>query len=162
HAAIHMSAGRSAAEVAGSMADSLTDLLQVERVAVTVWKETAREICSAFVNLDRAQGERLLDFARDRVTMAPQTNVPFTLIRPVEADTWLDRAGDALAGIRTLLMTRMPGAGDYSALLVVCNRLDGSPFTAADRDIAELLAAHAGPLLETAHLQEQRRYHAGV
>jgi signal transduction histidine kinase len=161
-AAVHMSAGRSASEVVGSMADSLTDLLQVERVAVAAWGDAAHEPCSALVNLDPAQGERLLLFARERVATAPQRSVPVSLIGRVGEDAWLGAAGDVLTGIGCLLITRLPGASDYPAVLVACNRLDGGHFTASDRDVAELLASHAGPLLETARLQEHRRYHASV
>jgi signal transduction histidine kinase len=161
-AAIHLSAGRSAAEVLGAMADSLTDLLQAERVGVAVWRDTAREAASALVNLDPVQGERLLAFARDRVAAAPRTDVPFSLVGDTREHAWRDSGEGALDGVSRLLITRLPGAGDFLGVIVVCNRLDGGRFTASDRDVAELLAAQAVPLLETAHLQEQRRYHAGV
>jgi signal transduction histidine kinase len=46
--------------------------------------------------------------------------------------------------------------------MVACNRSERSGFAQSHIELAELLAAQAGPLLVTARLQEQRRYHAGA
>ena len=54
------------------------------------------------------------------------------------------------------------GSGASPGVLVACNRQGDRGFSPADQELADLLAAQAGPLLETARLQEQRRSHAGA
>jgi signal transduction histidine kinase len=71
-------------------------------------------------------------------------------------------AGETRAGSLDLLMTRLPGSRGCPGVLVARRPRGARGFTASDQELAELLAAQAGPLLETARLQEQRRYHAGV
>jgi signal transduction histidine kinase len=93
----------------------------------------------------------------------PANGLPATLFsNDVGRDPRFAPAREALAGVRNLLVTRLPGSGGSPGVLVAGNRHGDRGFTAADRELAQLLAAQAGPLLETAHLQEQRRYHAGV
>jgi signal transduction histidine kinase len=159
-AAAHMSAGGSRRDILGRIADSLTDLLEVEQVLVAGWEEDGAIAEPVLVNLDVTQGEQLLALARAAITAAPAASRPFTVIQnmPGAAESW-DSAGGALAGIRNLLIIRLPGG---RGLLIACNRQSGRGFTPADRDLAELLAAQAGPLLEACRLQEQRRSSASV
>jgi signal transduction histidine kinase len=162
-AATHMSAGRTTAEILGCIADSLTDLLDAEQVAVAVWNDGAEGIPPALVNLDRVRGERLLQLARARVAEAPRTDVPYSVLGTAgaTAGTHASAEGTRVGG-PDLLITRLPGSRDCPGVLVARCSQGGRGFTASHRDLAELLAAQAGPLLETARLQEQRRYHAGV
>ena len=161
-AAAHMSAGRTTAEILDRVADSLTDMLEVDQVAVSRQNETngARP---ALVNLDREQGEQLLELARGCLATTLRIDAPQALIaNAVDRDPRFDAARGTLAGVRHLLITRFPDSRGEPGVLVVCGRLSARGFIRSEQELAELLAAHAGPLLETARLQEQRRYHAGV
>jgi signal transduction histidine kinase len=80
----------------------------------------------------------------------------------VDRDPRFEAARGALTGVRHLLITGLPDSRGETGLLVVCGRLSAGGFLRSDQELAELLSAHAGPLLETARLQAQRRYHAGV
>jgi signal transduction histidine kinase len=162
-AATHLNAGQTTADILGRIADSLTDLLEVQQVAVAVSESEARGVRPRLVNLDRDQGEALLAFARDQASADASTTQPYTLLsNEVSRDLRFAPAAPALDGVRHLLLTRLPGSNGSPGVLVACNRGGGRGFTTTDRELAELLAAQAGPLLETARLQEQRRYHAGV
>jgi signal transduction histidine kinase len=162
-AATHMSAGRTTAEILGCIADSLTDLLDAEQVAVAVWDDGADSIPPALVNLDRAQGERLLHLARSEVAEVPRTDVPYSVLGSADMSAETPGIADGMqAEGAELLITRFPGSRGCPGVLIARCPRGGIGFTASDRDLAELLAAQAGPLLETARLQEQRRYHAGV
>jgi signal transduction histidine kinase len=161
-AAAHMSAGRSTAAILGRVADSLTDMLEVDQVAVC-WQDGTDNPCPALVNLDRAHGEQLLRLARGCLAAGSPINAPQTLIaNAADRDSRFAAAREALAGARHLLITGLTDSRGEPGLLVVCGRLGARSFLRSDQELAELLSAHAGPLLETARLQEQRRYHAGV
>jgi signal transduction histidine kinase len=162
-AATHLSAGRTTADILGRIADSLTDLLEVEQVAVAASDSEARGVRPRLVNLDREQGGALLQFAREQASAADSPTQPYTLLsNDADRDLRFATGAPALAGVHSLLLTHLPGSSGSPGVLVACNREGNRGFTAADRELAELLAAQAGPLLETARLQEQRRYHAGV
>src|SRR5207253_1799294 len=77
-AAAYMSAGRSAPEILGRVADSLTDMLEVDQVAVA-WQDGSMGAQPALVNLDREQGERLLALARECLAASPPGRGPLTL-----------------------------------------------------------------------------------
>lgn len=161
-AAAHMSAGRSTGEILGRIADSLTDMLEVDQVAVGC-PAAENGVRPALVNLDHEPGEQLLCLARGCLATAPRTDTPQTIIaNAVDRDPRFESARGALAGVRHLLIAAIPDSRGEPAVLVVCGRLTRRGFLRADQELAKLLAAHAGPLLETARLQEQRRYHAGV
>jgi two-component system, NarL family, sensor kinase len=165
-AALHLSEGRSIGDILGHLADSLTDLLEVQQVAVAVSEDETGTARPRLVNLDRVQGDALLRLARDRLAAAPRS--PLALRCPhifVSNDPGSDPSfattREALSGVRNLLIARVPNSGS-PGILVAVNRLGERGFTTTDRDLAQLLAAQAGPLLETARLQEQRRYHASI
>ena len=161
-AAASMSAGRSVPEILGRVADSLTDMLEVDQVAVA-WQDGARGARSALVNLEREPGERLLRLARDGLTASPHARGPLTLYsNAADRDARFETVRGALAGARRVLVTGLPDSRGGPGVLLACSRLGPRAFGRSDRELAELLAAHAGPLLETAQLQEQRRYHAGI
>jgi signal transduction histidine kinase len=161
-AAASMSAGRSIPEILDRVADSLTDMLEVDQVAVA-WREAGGEARPALVNLDREQGERLLALVRDCLAAAPDARGPLTLCsNAADRDARFEPARDALEGARRVLITGLPDSRGGPGVLLACSRLSSRSFVRSDRELAELIAAHAGPLLETAQLQEQRRYHAGV
>ena len=161
-AAASMGAGRSTAEILDRVADSLTDMLEVEQVAVA-WREAGGAGRSALVNLDRDQGEALLTMARAGLTATSPARGPLTLwSNAAERDPRFEPVREALAGARRALVTGLPDSRGEPGVLMACSRRGSRSFARADRELAELLMAHAGPLLETAQLQEQRRYHAGV
>ena len=160
-AAAHISAGRSTAEILGRVADSLTDMLQVDQVAVG-WQEETDGAPPALVNLDREHGEQLLRLARGCLTGAPPITAPQTLIaNTVDRDPRFPAARDILTGVRHLLITGLPDSRGEPGVLVVCGRRARGGSCGPIRSWLAS-SAHAGPLLETARLQEQRRYHAGV
>jgi signal transduction histidine kinase len=162
-AAAHMSAGGSSREILGRIADSLTDLLEVEQVLVAGWREDAPPPQPVLVNLDEAQGEQLLALARSAVAEAPPSGRPYTVVQnAVDGLSQVGTDRGALTGIRNLLITRLSGTRGSLGLLVAANRRGQRRFAPADRDLAELLAAQAGPLLEACRLQEQRRYSASI
>jgi signal transduction histidine kinase len=161
-AAAHMSAGRSTTEILGRIADSLTDMLEVDLVVVGCQNEQER-VHPALVNLDREHGELLLGLARGRLASAARIeSAHAVIVNAVDRDSRFEAAYGALAGVQHLLIAAIPDSCGEPGVLVVCGRLARRGFLRSDRELAELLAAHAGPLLETARLQEQRRYHAGV
>jgi signal transduction histidine kinase len=161
-AAAHMSAGRSTTEILGRIADSLTDMLEVDQVVVGCQDEEDG-IRPCLVNLDHGQGEHLLGLARGCLAKGPWTETVHTVIaNAVDRDPRFEAERGTLAGVRHLLITAIPDSRGAPGVLVVCGRLTPRGFVRSDQELAELLAAHAGPLLETARLQEQRRYHAGV
>jgi signal transduction histidine kinase len=161
-AAAHMSAGRSTAEILGRVADSLTDMLEVDQVAVC-WQYGMDHACPALVNLDREDGEQLLGLARGCLTAGSPLGVPQTIIaNTVDRDPRFEAARAALTGVRHLLITGLPNSRGEPGLLIVCGRLSAGSFLRSDQELAELLSAHASPLLETARLPDPRRYHAGV
>ncbi len=161
-AATHMTTGHSTREILGRIADTVTDLLEVEQVLVAGWEgEGAPQPVQ--VNMDGALGEHLLRLARQLLASLPQASRPSTIIsEAVRTDSRFQRAREALTGIQNLLMIRLPGTRESPGLLIAGNRLGERTFTAADRELAELLAAQAGPLLEACRLQEQRRYSASM
>src|SRR5207249_2491254 len=79
-AATHLSAGHSTREILGRLADSLTDLLEVESVAVATGEGSPDGALATFGNLDPEQGEILLRLGRDCLASAPRANAPFTII----------------------------------------------------------------------------------
>jgi signal transduction histidine kinase len=162
-AATHMTTGRSTREILGRIADTLTDLLEVDQVLVAGWEEGEAAPQPVQVNMDRAQGEHLLHVARQLLASPLQASRPSTIVsNAVQTDPRFHTARQALAGVRNVLILRLPGTRDSPGLLIACNRLSERTFTPADRELAELLAAQAGPLLEACRLQEQRRYSASV
>ena len=116
HAAAHMSAGRSTGEILGRVADSLTDLLEVEQAVVGAGEEGARPV---LINMSREQGERLLSFARD---WAAAPGPPTIVSNAPAGDPRFEAGRDALAGIRSLMITRFPGSRAGPGVLVACNR----------------------------------------
>jgi signal transduction histidine kinase len=161
-AATHMSAGRSIPDLLARIADSTVELLESERVVVAAG-EGEDDRSMALVNADPEQGERLLRLARAWVPAASPPHAALSLLSNYPgSDRRLQDAGEALAGVRNLLIMRLPGAHTSPGILVACNRHGRSGFTRNDQELADLLASQAGPLLETTRLQEQRRYHAGI
>jgi signal transduction histidine kinase len=162
-ASVQISAGRSTVDLLGRIADSLTELLQAEGAAVAVWEGAAEEIRFVLVNMYEEQGRDLLNRARESLACITGTRLPAALrLDSPHTDERFPAGREALAGVRNLLIARIPTRHIGPGVLVACNRQGRSGFTAADQELAELLAAQAGPLLETAHLQAQRRYQAGL
>jgi signal transduction histidine kinase len=220
-AAAHISAGRTPADILGRAADSLTDLLEAERVAAAMGEDGPASARPVFVNMNQEQGERLLRLARAVVGARSQTSdeaiagvrtrvsrdlaaqrtaagagprvrvrgdataanadfrphsgnssAPGSLFPPAAGSLTLSSeaphdelrragAGEVPAGVRSLLIIRLSTGPGGPGVLVACNRRGHRAFTAADEELAALLAALAAPLLETARRQDQRRFEAG-
>jgi signal transduction histidine kinase len=162
-ATTHLSAGGSQRDILGRLTDTLVDLLETERVAVATWENSTDIPRSFFVNLNQEQGRQLLGAVRDWVVSTSRAGTLFTLIsNDPSNDDRFPAARQVLPDVRNLLITRLPSSHDSVGVLVACNRLGGRRFTRIHGELADLLAAHAGALLEKARLQEQRCYHAGL
>jgi signal transduction histidine kinase len=159
----HLTAGCAIPDLLGRIADSLVELVEAEQVAVATWVGGSTTPLHALVNLSREQGERLLAAIRDcMASVSPDDRAVTILCDDPGTDARFSSAGEALLGVRSLLVTRLPRRTDHASVLVACDRSGGRHFTQAEVDAVELLAAHAGALLEMTALQDQRRYHASA
>lgn len=162
NATTYMSAGSSVPDILARLADSTADLLEAEHVAIGIWHGDEALSRPILLNLDRAQGERLIEIAGSRVAQMPTDPSSAVISNSPRTDPDFAQAGEALDGIRSLLMAPFGCGHDFRCALLACNRSGGSGFTPVHGEMAELLASHVSALLKVARLQVQRRYSASL
>jgi signal transduction histidine kinase len=162
NATTYMSVGTSVPDILARLADSAAELLEAKSVAIGTRHEREALGRPILLNFDGAQGEALIDFAGAYVAELPADRRSAAIIcnSPCN-DRRFSEAGEAMQGIRNLLISPFVCGSYFTGVLLACNRSTGSGFTPAHGETAELLASYVEVLLEVACLQQRRCDSAG-